>query len=123
MSSALIIIAAVTLVALWLGVRARRGHDMNLEQWSVGGRSFGTAFVFLLMAGEIYTTFTFLGASGWAYSRSIRSRTRRSRARSLRCCSAADLLVTRESSHVRASPRLGHHGIGDRPSDDEVLPG
>ncbi|HEV3106450.1 MAG TPA: sodium:solute symporter family protein, partial [Trinickia sp.] len=58
MTSALLIIAAVTLLALALGVRARRGHDMNLEQWSVGGRSFGTVFVFLLMAGEIYTTFT-----------------------------------------------------------------
>lgn len=69
MNSALLIIAAVTLVALWLGVRARRGHDMNLEQWSVGGRSFGTAFVFLLMAGEIYTTFTFLGGSGFAYGK------------------------------------------------------
>ncbi len=69
MSSALLIIAAFTLVALWLGVRARRGHDMSLEQWSVGGRSFGTAFVFLLMAGEIYTTFTFLGGSGFAYGK------------------------------------------------------
>lgn len=69
MSSALLIIAAITLVALALGVRARRGHDMNLEQWSVGGRSFGTAFVFLLMAGEIYTTFTFLGGSGFAYGK------------------------------------------------------
>ncbi|CAG4888796.1 sodium:solute symporter family protein [Paraburkholderia saeva] len=69
MSSALILIAAVTLVALYLGVRARRGHDMNLEQWTVGGRSFGTAFVFLLMAGEIYTTFTFLGGSGFAYGK------------------------------------------------------
>src|SRR4051794_24388996 len=67
--SALVIIAAVTLFALFLGVRARRGHDMNLEQWSVGGRSFGTAFVFLLMAGEIYTTFTFLGGSGYAYGK------------------------------------------------------
>jgi SSS family solute:Na+ symporter len=69
MSSALLIIAAATLLALALGVRARRGHDMNLEQWSVGGRSFGTAFVFLLMAGEIYTTFTFLGGSGFAYGK------------------------------------------------------
>src|SRR5438552_175879 len=42
---------------------------MNLEQWSVGGRGFGAVFVFLLMAGEIYTTFTFLGGSGWAYGR------------------------------------------------------
>jgi SSS family solute:Na+ symporter len=67
--SALVIIAAITLVALWLGMRARQGHDMNHEQWSVGGRSFGTAFVFLLMAGEIYTTFTFLGGSGFAYGK------------------------------------------------------
>jgi SSS family solute:Na+ symporter len=58
MSSALVIIAAVTVFALYLGLRAKRGHDMSLEQWTVGGRSFGTAFVFLLMAGEIYTTFT-----------------------------------------------------------------
>jgi SSS family solute:Na+ symporter len=35
----------------------------------VGGRGFGAVFVFLLMAGEIYTTFTFLGGSGWAYGR------------------------------------------------------
>src|SRR5438552_895882 len=42
---------------------------MSLEQWSVGGRGFGARFVFLLMAGEIYTTFTFLGGSGWAYGR------------------------------------------------------
>src|SRR5476649_2277320 len=69
MSSALLIIVAVTVLALYLGVRARRGHDMNLEQWTVGGRSFGTAFVFLLTAGEIYTTFTFLGGSGFAYGK------------------------------------------------------
>lgn len=69
MSSALVIIAFTLLLALWLGVRARRGRAMSLEQWSVGGRGFGTVFVFLLMAGEIYTTFTFLGGSGWAYGK------------------------------------------------------
>ena len=42
---------------------------MDLEQWTVGGRGFGAVFVFLLMAGEIYTTFTFLGGSGFAYGR------------------------------------------------------
>lgn len=68
MSSALIIIFAFLALAIFLGVRARRGKDMDLEQWTVGGRGFGTIFVFLLMAGEIYTTFTFLGGSGWAYS-------------------------------------------------------
>src|SRR5919206_4759468 len=69
MNAALVIIFAVMLLALLLGLRASRGRDMNLEQWSVGGRGFGTIFVFLLLAGEIYTTFTFLGGSGWAYSK------------------------------------------------------
>jgi solute:Na+ symporter, SSS family len=69
MSAALAIIAATVLLALALGLRARRGKDMNLEQWTVGGRGFGGFLVFLLMAGEIYTTFTFLGGSGYAYGR------------------------------------------------------
>ena len=67
MSAALIIIAATIAGVLCLGLLARRGKDMDLEQWSVGGRGFGTILVFLLMAGEIYTTFTFLGGSGYAY--------------------------------------------------------
>jgi SSS family solute:Na+ symporter len=68
-NAALFIIAVTTLAALALGLRARRGREMDLEQWTVAGRGFGTALVFLLMAGEIYTTFTFLGGSGWAYGR------------------------------------------------------
>src|ERR671934_77140 len=67
--TALGIIGVFLLLSLALGVLARRGRTMSLENWSVGGRGFGTLFVFLLMAGEIYTTFTFLGASGWAYGR------------------------------------------------------
>ncbi len=67
MIAALAIIALTALGALLLGLRARRGREMTLEQWSVAGRGFGTIFVFLLMAGEIYTTFTFLGGSGYAY--------------------------------------------------------
>jgi len=69
MNAALAILAVTFAVAVALGLAARRGHVMNLEQWSVGGRAFGTVFVFLLMAGEIYTTFTFLGGSGWAYGK------------------------------------------------------
>src|SRR6478672_2044984 len=69
MNIAIIIIFAFFLLAISLGIRSSRGKDMTLEQWTVGGRSFGALFVFLLMAGEIYTTFTFLGASGWAYSK------------------------------------------------------
>ncbi|MFE3827366.1 sodium:solute symporter [Streptomyces sp. NPDC059092] len=67
--TAIAVILVFLAAALLLGLRARRGKDMNLEEWSVGGRGFGTMFVFLLLAGEIYTTFTFLGASGWAYGK------------------------------------------------------
>jgi len=68
-SAALLIIFAFAALALGLGLRAAHGKDMNLEQWTVAGRGFGAVFVFLLLAGEIYTTFTFLGGSGWAYGK------------------------------------------------------
>jgi len=69
MNAALLGIAAAALLALGLGFLAGRGRQMGLEQWTVAGRSFGAPLVFLLMAGEIYTTFTFLGGSGFAYGR------------------------------------------------------
>jgi SSS family solute:Na+ symporter len=52
-----------------IGFLAGFHRKMDLEQWTVGGRGFGFALMYLLMAGEVYTTFSFLGASGWAYSR------------------------------------------------------
>ena len=41
MNAALVIIAASAIVALALGLVARRGLNMTLEQWTVGGRAFG----------------------------------------------------------------------------------
>lgn len=69
MNSALVIIFLVAALSLVIGVMARSGQQMTLEQWTVGGRGFGTLLVFLLSAGEIYTTFTFLGGSGFAYGK------------------------------------------------------
>jgi SSS family solute:Na+ symporter len=59
------IVVVSSAVAFYAGAR----YKMDLEQWSVAARGFGVLLVWLLMAGEIYTTFAFLGASGWAYSR------------------------------------------------------
>jgi solute:Na+ symporter, SSS family len=67
MNAALAIIVACVALAIGLALRARRGHDMDLEGWSVGNRGFGAIFIFLLMAGEIYSTFTFLGGAGFVY--------------------------------------------------------
>jgi SSS family solute:Na+ symporter len=64
---ALVIIFAIVLAASALGFYAGARRRMDLEQWTVAGRGFGLVFMWLLMAGEIYTAFTFLGASGWAY--------------------------------------------------------
>jgi solute:Na+ symporter, SSS family len=75
MNVALVIIFIFLALAVYLGIRARRGKDMDLEEWAVGGRGFGAIFVFLLLAGEIYTTFTFLGGSGWAYGEGDRPST------------------------------------------------
>jgi len=67
---ALLIISAIVGLGSFAGFYAgSRKKTLDLEQWAVAGRGFGVVFVWLLLAGEIYTTFTFLGASGWAYSR------------------------------------------------------
>ncbi|MGX9134203.1 sodium:solute symporter family protein [Rummeliibacillus sp. JY-2-4R] len=68
MNIALVIIFAFAAIALFLGIRATHGKKMNVDEFAVGNKGFGTLFVFLLIAGEVYTTFTFLGGSGWAYT-------------------------------------------------------
>ena len=62
-------IFAIVAVGATIGILAGVRRKMDLEQWTVGGRGFGAVLMYLLMAGEVYTTFAFLGASGWAYSR------------------------------------------------------
>ena len=69
---ALTLISVVVAVGSFVGFLARFHHRMSLEEWTVGGRGFGLILVWLLMAGEIFTTLTFLGASGWAYSKGAR---------------------------------------------------
>src|SRR3984893_1128950 len=62
-------IFAIVAIGVTIGILAGARRRMDLEQWTVGGRGFGAGLIFLLLAGEVYTTFAFLGASGWAYSR------------------------------------------------------
>ncbi|ARZ69934.1 sodium:solute symporter family protein [Streptomyces sp. HU2014] len=55
-------------VALGLLAVRGRGAGGGLAEWSVGGRSMGTVFIWVLMAGEGYTSFSYLGAAGWGYN-------------------------------------------------------
>jgi SSS family solute:Na+ symporter len=66
---ALGVILAIVALGSAIGFYAGARRKMDLEQWTVAGRGFGGVLMWLLMAGEVYTTFSFLGASGWAYSR------------------------------------------------------
>lgn len=61
------IVALAVLCAIALGVFGARGRVKTPLEFMVGGRSFGALLLWLLMAGEIYTSFTFLGAAGFAY--------------------------------------------------------
>ncbi|MFD7813231.1 sodium:solute symporter [Streptomyces sp. NPDC059785] len=63
---------AVTVALGLLAVRGtKRGRGAGkggLAEWSVGGRSLGAVFIWVLMAGESYTSFSYLGAAGWGYN-------------------------------------------------------
>lgn len=62
---AFLIVIVTTVVTARL---AARGRKVSLSEWAVGGGSFGAVLVWFLSAGEIYTTFAFLGGSGLAYA-------------------------------------------------------
>jgi solute:Na+ symporter, SSS family len=66
---ALLIILFIIVGTIGFGIFGVRRVKMSPAQFILGGRSFGTIFLWLLSAGEVYTSFTFLGAAGWAYSR------------------------------------------------------
>ncbi|NED81312.1 sodium:solute symporter family protein, partial [Streptomyces sp. SID11233] len=55
---------ATVLIGLW----SARGRAKGLAEWSLSGRGLGVLFVWVLMAGETYTSFSFLGTAGWTYS-------------------------------------------------------
>lgn len=60
--------AIVIVTTLATSRLAARGRRVSLSEWAVGGGSFGAVLVWFLSAGEIYTTFAFLGGSGLAYA-------------------------------------------------------
>ncbi|MFD6355068.1 sodium:solute symporter family protein [Nocardia tengchongensis] len=55
------------LATVAIGILSARGRTRSLSEWSITERGLGTVFVLVLMAGETYTSFSFLGAAGWSY--------------------------------------------------------
>ncbi|HYZ52516.1 MAG TPA: sodium:solute symporter family protein [Streptosporangiaceae bacterium] len=69
MNLPLIITAVIVGLAVVIGFVSHGRTTMDLEQWSVAGRRYGGVLLWVLAAGEIYTTFTFLGAAGYGYTK------------------------------------------------------
>jgi len=65
---ALTIVAVVLLGTIVFALLGVHRVKMDPTDYIVGGRSFGTILLWVLLAGEIYTTFTFLGIAGLSYS-------------------------------------------------------
>ncbi|MGP3775380.1 sodium:solute symporter family protein [Streptomyces sp. SDT5-1] len=68
MNTALVIAFAGILLIGMLGFLGRRRPAADLSEWTVGGRRLGAASMWFLQAGELFTTFTFLGMAGLAYT-------------------------------------------------------
>ena len=68
-ATALTLVSVIVVLGSRIAFSARFHRQMDLEQWTCAGRGFGLVLVWLLTAGEMLTAYTFLGASGWAYSR------------------------------------------------------
>lgn len=64
----LAVVALVVLGTIAFAMFSMRRIHMSPQEYIVGGRGFGSVFLWVLLAGEIYTSFTFLGAAGWTYN-------------------------------------------------------
>ncbi len=68
-TQALLIIGVIVVGTIGFALLAVRRIEMGPTEFIVGGRSFGALLLWILLAGEIYTSTTFLGAAGWAYGK------------------------------------------------------
>lgn len=56
----------------FLASRWRRVSDLdNLDEWGLGGRSFGTFVAWFLIGGDIYTAYTFIAVPATLYAGSV----------------------------------------------------
>jgi SSS family solute:Na+ symporter len=66
---ALSIIVGIVALGSSIGFLAAGRRQLNLEEWAVAGRGLGLILVWILLAGETFTTYSVLGISGWIYSK------------------------------------------------------
>jgi solute:Na+ symporter, SSS family len=65
------VLAVFGVLSVALGLRSVHRRQRSLAEWTVGGRSMGLALTWVLMAGETYTSYSYLGAAGWSYTHGV----------------------------------------------------
>ena len=64
-----VILLAIVTVVGFAAVRWRRVSSMDtLDQWGLGGRSFGGFVTWFLLGGDLYTAYTFIAVPGAMYA-------------------------------------------------------
>src|SRR2546423_1975201 len=63
---------SVLVVVLWLGFwaarwRRRQTTNFDLDEWGLGGRSFGPVLTWFLVGGDLYTAYTFVALPAFVY--------------------------------------------------------
>jgi len=71
MTLPLVIILGWLVLTAAVGVLAGLNRRFGLEEFMVGGRSFGTLLFYTIAAAEIYSAFAFLGLAGWAFQKGV----------------------------------------------------
>src|ERR1700759_1694515 len=57
----LIVLFAVVTVLGFMAARFKRGDTLDsLDEWGLGGRTFGTWVTWFLLGGDLYTAYTFV---------------------------------------------------------------
>ena len=72
MPASSIILIVLVLAVTVLGFAAARwrpaGSLANMDEWALGGRSFGTVISWFLIGGDLYTAYTFIAVPALAYA-------------------------------------------------------
>jgi SSS family solute:Na+ symporter len=63
----IIFFLAVTVMG-FLAARWRRSENDSLDEWGLGGRSFGTWVTWFLLGGDLYTAYTFVAVPAAIYA-------------------------------------------------------
>lgn len=68
--TALLITGMIVLTVVLIGFLSGRdkSNRSSVEEWSVGGRKFGTLLVWFLIGADLYTAYTFLGLTSTAFT-------------------------------------------------------